>query len=744
MEIKIPKEKLETFDLVVRNIRSAVKNSVLYAPGHPVFDSAVKNLKNSLDRWFRTMEDNFNLGISPNNLLLGGSYVKEKDEFYSELAGYLYPRGLIALSFISGVQMHELIEFFKIIKEDIRIIREEGGVAKKISSLRYIKVKEIDYSIILAEGKRSAAEKEIWQTLLETAKESAETRLPESKFEFLLDFLKDPQKAASLLNKVYKQAQENMEGETLTGDVLQTVGRMYKYFKEGSQEEKEFKNGILYVVMHLDKELAVKLFENNTVDGENFDLAQEILKDFSDEFVSDFIVSLIGEEGSVNENLLKIFEKLTYDKNRAETIVPAVADTLLQKSAWDKEAISKLQLSIQELFKKYPNSNFMSQMYKITVHTFVDSEINDFIISGKLSSLAQGYIESVKEEQLRKSLLELLLNILWFEDEPVEFKKFTVKLMDILRDFLKSRDIMSVRKIFELFEEKLRPEQMQNSAIVSAVQEAKAEMTEKKVISEIIGLISLLNEVQLEDAIYVLLKAGHNYTAPLMETFVSEKDFRSREKIVYLLSKIEKDMQESVMLQLERFNFSAVKDFIRILNDVDKGNARLLAKKLIYHKGKEVRLEALKIFEIETEEEKKGIFEILDKETDGEIIKEIMAILLKTESKEVIDTLFGHIENNFRRRKYLLTLVELCGYLRVQGAQQHLRKILFHWSVFDMKKGVELRMASAVSLMQLGSDEAVDWIKKGARDKKRIVRRVCNIMMQLRQNKDTRNRAYDV
>ena len=158
---KLPEGKIALFSVLIHEFSTAVKNSILYSPGHPVFEFSVRNVKESFERWF-TDEKKIEIGISPDNLLLNGEYVKKKDELFGEIADYLHRRGIIALSVTQGVDAHELADFFQLLKKDGDTIRREGGIAKNVSSLSHISVKEIDYSSLLTSAKGKVTQEMIF------------------------------------------------------------------------------------------------------------------------------------------------------------------------------------------------------------------------------------------------------------------------------------------------------------------------------------------------------------------------------------------------------------------------------------------------------------------------------------------------------------------------------------------------------------------------------------------------------
>ena len=93
MIMKLSDQQITLFDNLIRELSTAIKNSILYSAGHPVFEFSVKNFKSSLNKWLEK-EKRLDIGISPDNLLLNGEYVKKKDELYKEVADYLEEKNL--------------------------------------------------------------------------------------------------------------------------------------------------------------------------------------------------------------------------------------------------------------------------------------------------------------------------------------------------------------------------------------------------------------------------------------------------------------------------------------------------------------------------------------------------------------------------------------------------------------------------------------------------------------------------
>ena len=64
----------------------------------------------------------------------------------------------------------------------------------------------------------------------------------------------------------------------------------------------------------------------------------------------------------------------------------------------------------------------------------------------------------------------------------------------------------------------------------------------------------------------------------------------------------------------------------------------------------------------------------------------------------------------------------------------YLKKVLFKQILFNTKRWDDLRVASVVSLRQIGTAEAMELIEKGLSIKRAPVKRMCNIVMELHKD----------
>lgn len=731
----LSENQMLALDAVVKDFRIALKNSMLYVPDHPICTYSIRNFIDSLNKWF-TKNPLLDFGITPNHLFYNGEPVREKDDSYSELARHLHIRGLLSVSILPGVDENEIRNFMGLLRQDRKAIQKAGGIKKNLPEDKHISIKEIDYSALMtsAHEKKSTEEGKVWQFLFNVSQESKTGELPPSKMEFLIDFFKDTKQSAKMLNKVYQEATNQAADENAADNIREAIAQICQYLqKHGTADSKDLRVKLMSVISQLHPDLIQTLFEQTVQGDDNFDLVESITKDFSEDYIAEFIESLITTENSFNENLLKVFDKLTPGPSKANNVVSLVADRLFRKRIINPETLSQLQMSIMEIFKKHPESDFMNQIYKITVDSVMNKKVDTLVYMAKLSPLINKFVQSMEEGQLKTEKIWLLLNILWLENNPEEFGKFTDKLVSVMPDLLDSRDMVRIREIVEFFTEKIRPEQKEDSQLAPQIREALGKITNRKTIDNIISIIPEASQKDLEDIVYTLIRSESDCAKNLVDSFIVEKNPAHRHKFWFIFSMMKTEVTREVVNRLEYGEPNAVKDLFLILKECDPKKTHLAARKLIGHQNAQIRWEALDAFEPRTADELGLVFKIFKKEKNRAVKKKATAVLLRSGHSETIHKVFQECEGGLFRRSNLFDLVELCGQMRVQASFPHLKRLFEKRALFNTKRRDTLRAAVLTSAARLKTEDSLRLVRLGLEDRSRLLRETSEIILKLNE-----------
>lgn len=713
------------FDTIVRTLSAAIKNSALYAPDHPVLKSSIANFKTSLEKALAE-DEKMDIGISHNNLLLNGKFVREEaSDLYREVAADLHQKGIVAVSIKKGASPNEIDEFFEFLKSG----------EKTPSSMPHIFIKNIDYSSILTKTQRGIVtleEKDIWQTLSRIGAACEGDMLSEAELKALIKLLKDSKRTASVLNKMYDESKLKAQDAQTVDKIRKMLSAIIKYCEghSASCDAADIKKDLTHIVSNLDPDLTRRLFEEPDVSGSGLDLAKELFGGLSDDIIADFIASLITAEGRINENLIKLFDRLT-SKDSLVRITSIVVNSLSGGVGHDEESLLKLRSSIEEERAAHPESEFISQIYKTTLKTFIGSCSPPQEKSDKFTGLLREYNEFLQEANITRERTRLLLNILWFEEEPAQFKKFSDTALAAFKESLDKKDIKSAREILELFLDRLTPEQKAKAELVRVSNSTLEDLGSAESIGRIASFIREAKNEELDDIAYALVKFERLSVEKLLDGFVQERDCRKRQRFGHILSKMTKGISGAISNRLDdaaRTDFAVAKDLLNILRSVDPKGSREAMRRFIRHRDARIRMEALEGFAPETEVEIEDIFELFRGEWSRNIKNRVIAILVKTRDRAIIERLFLKLERGFFTRPFLLEFVKLCGEYKAHESLECLAKVFEKRPFFNTNRANEARAACVVSLARLDSPEAARYIELALTDKNASVRRMAKFV----------------
>lgn len=727
--------QIQLLDEVIKNFRITLKNGIFYESNHPIYTASLKNFKNTLDQWLKEKKM-LQLGISHDNLFLDGSSFVRRNERYTDVANYLHLRGLISLSFQKGVSFDEIKQFFDILRQSRKSIQKNGGIQKQMGSVQHIEVKEIDYRVLLSHPESSTAtpEKDVWQSLIKIAQESQKGKLPSSKLQFLMEFLNDANRSAEILNKIYREAVSTLQDESVIENIREAIAQICAYFENHPpQEAQEIKVKLIHVISKLHPDLIQILFEKTQKDDTQFDLVEAITRDLPDATIAEMIESLISNEDTFNENLLKVFDKLAPDADKSG-LASLVAEKLFAKRIIDPETLTRLQMAIQEIFKRHPDNSFMSQIYKITVDSVMNRKIDTLVYMARLTPLIHKFIQSMEGEELQKEHIWLLLNILWLESEADEFRKFTEKLLSTIPELVNAKDTERIKEIVEFFVEHTRPEQRRNALLIREIKHGLQKITHRENIESLIAFLPEAGQQELEDIAYILNQAPSESAPLLVNGFIKEKNPATRNKFLFVFSKLKNPILREVLTRFEYEEPHIMKDLFSILQHCDKTKAHLMAKKMLTHKNAQIRWEALDNFSPGTREEEELVFKLYRNESNRSVKRKAASVILRSHNPDLITRLFRNTERLWFKRFILLELIELCGQIRAEEAFPHLKRLFNKKSLWNTKRRDALRSAILNSIARFQNKEATQLIRSALNDKSARIKEISRLILELKES----------
>jgi len=730
---------------LVRTLLIVMKNSIFYEIDHPLCKSSIRQFIDLLKKWFSSYST-LRLDISQYEFDINGNTYDQHQLHSKEIAQYLHNRGILSIIFYPNITLKELQEFFQITSYDVQTIKDKGGIIKCLPVDSSIKVKELDYSYFLLYSTEdlSLKEEEIWDALFQIANKKPHENLPESSLELILDFFKDAKKSARLLNKVYKNALNQLSGEKAIEDMRKAISQISQHLEQQTEDQKrDGQINIMNILFQLHIDLLSSLLKQSDSDNHISDLSKEIVKHFSDTDIADFISSLIVTEGSLNERLIRIFDKLVPDESKSNKVVPLVADQLFSQNIIHPFKIEPMQMSIKEIFKQNPKSHFLNQMYEITVDAVINKNIDALTYIAKLTPEISKFVKSMKGSQLIREKVLLILNLLHLENDSDDFKKLNNDILNLFPLLLQQRDIVTIRDIFDFYTQKVHPEQKNNIAMGDAINKTTQKITSKESIREIISYIPDSNH-DLHHITYILENLKEQSVPLLISAYLKRPGSVDIVKFKKVFTVMKREIITEISKRLKSPNTYEIKVLFPLLKQYAPVKARKIARYMIDSSDKQILLPILDNYDPQSREEVNKIFNIYFKSSNNEIKSKAAVLLLKTRNREIIEILFRKSGNSFFKKSFTVDLVRLCGDIKVKESFPLIREIFIKRSIFSTRKKDKLRLTAAISLLKLQSADGYKLIKSQGKHGSRYFRNKCKkILSQYSKLREKNNASKE-
>ncbi len=721
----LSEKERDSFKLVINDLLITVKNCTLYDPSHPIFQLSIQKLKNSLDEWFET-QSSFQIGISPTQLFVTSASIDIQQGFSSEIANLLHIKGILSLEIDREIPSDELEAFITLLRLDRRTYEEEEQISSQLKQFQHIRIREIDYQHLLSSqtSQYSTEEEKIWGALLKPTHFDQED-LPPDKISFLLQFLKSTEKGASFLNKVYHQALRSGSDERIVKAFQYVISQISEYFQNQTnpQAEKQYKIDLMQILSQLHPDFISKLFDETVLGGKKFDMSASIMQNMSDSDLAGFIESLIANEGSVNEYLLRIFNKLVPDSNRADQIAPLIADTLANKSLVTPHSLTQIQLSIKELFKQKKSDHFLNAMYKITVEAMSQSDSDMLTFSVNLAPLVNKFIKTVDVKRCREERILILLRILEQETDESQFKKFSERLLRVYEESIEAADVEAIKKLLAFYSHRIYRERDTESALLDHKKNVYLQLVQCKYIEQIASFIAGASDVDLDQIANIILVLRPFSGPVLINYYLSHPG--ERKKCFRVFSGMESYIGNLILKEFDKREPRIIRELLFVLKNLSPDKLNVAAQKLLKQSDSFLLWEALDNIIPQTQEEISYILQLFLKDKNPEIQRKAMIALLRGNENSSIQKLFSTVRRKKSRRRFMSDLITLSGSLAVKNAYPHLQDIAAKRPFIYNDKIEAVRLSAVSSMAQIDRAETLRFVSERLSGKDQSVKEKC-------------------
>lgn len=403
-------DKEQALQDFLNSLKTALNNSAVYFPGHPIFIRSSEDLKQKCD-CLLSFVNPLKIAFSPKSLFVE-SKTLDKAKLYEELAGFFHLRKIESLEMRAGLKNEELVSFLSKVSLPAKEILRCGGLGgilaqEKVSA---ISVKTLDYSGLLSAQGEELKGRDIWMYL------------------FQADLSKQPGINLDKFTDNFGSVIENIRGDDLLGNekLRGNIHNFLGYLKEKNPDK----------FVKCSKELVKLVVRDKKISPE---AASSGLRGFFSDLGAIELSRVLWEEIVSDDNFdhlsFNLFSSLI-DKKQNEEVAASFAQRISAEASLKLKP--KLTRKIKELFVSSDKSP-QQDAYRGRISGLLQAVV-----------LEQGPSSMGEAGQVRESYRYLILNLLAEEKNKSRLALILERAAEEWEGVLEENDWDFVARLLEI------------------------------------------------------------------------------------------------------------------------------------------------------------------------------------------------------------------------------------------------------------------------------------------------------
>ncbi|MBN2120563.1 MAG: hypothetical protein JW734_05870 [Candidatus Omnitrophica bacterium] len=530
-QLNLPPEEMSAVEEFFKGLNLSFRGASMYFREHPAFLKSTSELKEKLEKvsLFRKV---LSIGVTPEDLLLDGKYIKKGEHPYREIAPYLHKRKIKSIKINTTITLQNLGDFVSKVAASLKDIQDGKNVKRAIGDIRGVDIEELDYSPLLETKEKSSTE--IWDILF-----AKNTFLNKESFQYLADNLESVIEDTDKINL-------GEESVDVLFDNLAKVGAALESLSE--EKARNFIQQVFTLLFKMPLESLNKFLLSKDTAQLKALLSKYLEKDF---LFSNFIKQLVYAKKY--NSLFLNFYNTVFEEEKDEEEMSLSVSQFLKREDFLKHK-NEVAESLKELFLKDPANKFVSSLYKNTLSLISEPSLNDSIDEKALNN----YADDLKEGSIDTHYFYALMELLFIEDRISDAKMLISKIEEASPFFFEEKDLHPIRDLVELLEQK------RDSCEDGALSDVLRKFSRKICDDRLLELI-LRNMAHWQDTADIEFIVRRIDKAPLyiMNEFLTSKDIDIHHKLKGI---VKETMDHSTIALLK--NFLAKRPSQFILNDI--------------------------------------------------------------------------------------------------------------------------------------------------------------------------------
>jgi hypothetical protein len=561
------------------------KNVAIYPPGHIQITKSIDRAFAILTRMLE-MRPEMTLGIAKDTLLVGRDYLDRKNPVYRDLALALNQQGIAAVTFVSGLEREELVQFHRILTTKPEEVRSAGGIDAVLAStnITHIGILSIDYRSFhvteeeeitkpAAKSPRSA-ESDLWQDFVSLLSQGALAGPNEGAPLVQTDDV-DPAELARMLN----------ERRINPSSAVQSYARVIsEHVREKTREQSKTLSTFNALLKDLHPDLR-KQFLSVAFDRASngpAGAAAEVIGGFTDDMIIEML-SLASTEGrEISPTLTGLVSKLASTGSD-----PFPNGERGERSVGPGVSVSPIESEkLQKLFDRERYETYVSKDYDAMLRQMTKNSVAvrpDFPLADHLATLDDRHLDF----QIGRALIAFIEEDIDEED----YREFSAKLIGFVPDFLETGNFET---LFDISETLRRHAAEKPAAGIRAIaEEARRTFTDPGFIAKALEAFESWMRDKGQEAAGLIHSLGPDVVPGLMDIFSRDETPGGRRILMNLLCLFGEPALHEAYKRLRDPRAYFVRNLLIFIRRAGTVTSMPHIKPLLRHQDLDIRVEAL-------------------------------------------------------------------------------------------------------------------------------------------------------
>ncbi len=694
-----------------RACKAAARAVALYPPSHPAIKLSLARLVDAVSHI--TQRGSVQLGVMPENLLLGGAGSMRPDQAVRETGALLHAHLIGVLTLHNSPPPEGWLPFLNLLAKPHDDVRASGGVARLwgATGQRHLEITEIDYADILRE--REGELETRWDDVIRACLD-LDSPLDDDTVKTLLDLCGDQEKFGEFL-----EALEQNSNNSLTSKASALLRMLRGVISLLSKNDPTRLESLLKTIAQglgtISPDLLLEVLSTEQGRAEKAaDFVLQVVGRMTDTTLGGFVARNVIAHGGATVRLAQAFRTLVPDNERRPALLEIARTEVAGSPLGETEGFPELWKNAANLLSSYNDEQYVSESYARELTGARSQALSVERVSDDPPERISQWVSTVGAAEVRALSLSLLLDLLRIERDSERWKQVAMTAVGHIEDQLLVGDFGGALQLTET----LTKEAMLESTRTASVEAAFAHLVNGTMMTHVVSHLRSADQSGIEQIEKLCYIVGPSVIKGLAEALALEKTTATRQRLTHLLLGFGADGRPAVEKLRASANPAVRRTAIHLLREFGGSDALPDLTTLLDDAEPHVQREAVRaILSIGTEDAYGELQRALATGTNQ--TREVLTTALVSMRSERAIPLFEYIVRKIDRkgalRRVYLQAIESLGALKAEDAVDLLKDALYSGEWWAPLRTAEVRRVAATALRDIGSTRAMQVLDEAAR-----------------------------